>query len=73
PEEDPSKEHEPEDDDDDDGTDNKDEEPTKDEEEEEEHIAPTDPSVVPVVDLVPSAGDTEAFKTDEFVPTPISP
>ncbi|GJR16454.1 hypothetical protein Tco_0799106 [Tanacetum coccineum] len=71
PEEDPSKEHEPEDDDDDDDTDDEDEDPTEDEEE--EHPAPTDSSVLPVVDLVPSAGDTEAFETDESAPTPRSP
>ncbi|GKD25879.1 hypothetical protein Tco_1232093, partial [Tanacetum coccineum] len=69
---DPNEEHEPEDDDDDDDTDDKDEEPTEDEEEE-EHPAPTDSSVVPVVDPVPSAGDTEAFETDESAPTPRSP
>ncbi|GJY32631.1 hypothetical protein Tco_0417100 [Tanacetum coccineum] len=69
--EDPSEEHEPEDDDDDD-TDDEDEEPTEDEEEE-EHPAPADSSMVPVVDLVPSAGDTEAFETDESAPTPRSP
>ncbi|GKE35589.1 hypothetical protein Tco_1454911, partial [Tanacetum coccineum] len=72
PEEDPSKEHEPEDDDDDDDTDDEDEEPTKDEEEE-EHLALTDSSVVPIVDHVPSAGDTEAFETDKSAPTPRSP
>ncbi|GJY68925.1 hypothetical protein Tco_0471907 [Tanacetum coccineum] len=33
----------------------------------------TDPSAVPVVDPVPSAGDTEAFETDESTPTPRSP
>ncbi|GKA79297.1 hypothetical protein Tco_0785893 [Tanacetum coccineum] len=71
PEEDPSEEHEPEDDDDDDTSD-EDEEPTKDDEEE-EHPAQVNSSVVPVVDPVPSAGDTEAFETDEFAPTPISP
>ncbi|GJX55180.1 hypothetical protein Tco_0285077 [Tanacetum coccineum] len=60
------------DDDDDDDTDDKDEEPTEDEEEE-EHPAPVDSSMVPVVDPVPSAGDTEAFKTDESAPTPRSP
>ncbi|GKE20157.1 hypothetical protein Tco_1431669 [Tanacetum coccineum] len=65
PEEDPSEDHEPEDDDDDDDTD--------DEEEEEEHLAPADSSVVPVVDPVPSAGDTKAFETDESAPTPRSP
>ncbi|GKG03962.1 hypothetical protein Tco_0314349, partial [Tanacetum coccineum] len=71
PEEAPSKEHEPEDDDDDDDIDDENEDPTKDEEE--EHLAPTDSSVLPVVDLVPSAGDTEAFETDKSAPTPRSP
>ncbi|GJS61746.1 hypothetical protein Tco_0656530 [Tanacetum coccineum] len=72
-EEDPSEDHEPEDDDDDDDdTDDEDEEPTEDEEEE-EHLAPADSSVVPVVDHVLSAGDTEAFETDESAPTPRSP
>ncbi|GKE42062.1 hypothetical protein Tco_1469346, partial [Tanacetum coccineum] len=65
PGEDPSKEHEPEDDDDDDDTYDEDEEPTEDEEEEEEHPAPSNSSVVPVVDPVPSARDTEAFETDK--------
>ncbi|GKA00208.1 hypothetical protein Tco_0672758 [Tanacetum coccineum] len=32
-------------------------------------LAPTDSSAIPVVDLVPSAGDTEAFETDEVAPT----
>ncbi|GJX42406.1 hypothetical protein Tco_0257396 [Tanacetum coccineum] len=72
PEEDHSEEHEPEDDDDGGDTDNEDEEPTEDEEEE-EHLAPTDSSVVPVVDPVPLAGDTEAFETDESAPTPRPP
>ncbi|GKG08335.1 hypothetical protein Tco_0334167, partial [Tanacetum coccineum] len=67
----PSEEHEPEDDDDDD-TDNEDEEPTEDEEDE-EHLARADSSVVPIVDPVPSAGDTEVFETDESAPKPISP
>ncbi|GKA45931.1 putative reverse transcriptase domain-containing protein [Tanacetum coccineum] len=70
PKEDPSEEHEPEDDDDDDDTDDEDEEPT---EKEEEHLALVDSSVVPVVDPVPSAGDTKAFETDESAPTPRSP
>ncbi|GKC96202.1 hypothetical protein Tco_1161644, partial [Tanacetum coccineum] len=64
------------DDDDDDDTDDEDEEPTKDDDddkEEEEHLAPVDSSAVPVVDFVPSAGDTEAFETDESAPTPRSP
>ncbi|GKF45686.1 hypothetical protein Tco_0135488, partial [Tanacetum coccineum] len=72
PEEDPSKEYEPEDDDNDDDTDDEDEEPTEDEEEE-KHPASADSSVVPIVDPVPSAGDTEAFETDESAPTPRSP
>ncbi|GKD41318.1 hypothetical protein Tco_1261525 [Tanacetum coccineum] len=85
PEEDPEEDHtdypvdgedgddEPsDDDDDDDDTDDEDEEPTEDEDEE-EHLAPVDPSAVPVVDHVPSARDTEAFKTDESAPTPRSP
>ncbi|GKG42925.1 hypothetical protein Tco_0479609, partial [Tanacetum coccineum] len=45
------------DDDDDDDTNDKDEDPTKNKEEE-EHLAPADSSAVPVVDPVPSAGDT---------------
>ncbi|GJY69473.1 putative reverse transcriptase domain-containing protein [Tanacetum coccineum] len=89
PEEDPEEDHadypadggdgddEPsDDDDDDDDTDDEDEEPFEDEdddEEEEEHLALADSSVVPVVDPVPSAGDTEAFETDESAPTPRSP
>ncbi|GKA25367.1 hypothetical protein Tco_0711476, partial [Tanacetum coccineum] len=89
PEEDPEEDHadyptdggdddiEPsDDDDDDDDTDDEDEEPFEDEdddEEEEEHLAPADSSTVPVVDPVPSAGDTDAFETDESAPTPKSP
>ncbi|GJW49924.1 putative reverse transcriptase domain-containing protein [Tanacetum coccineum] len=63
------------DDDDDDDTDDEDEEPFEDEDddEEEEHLALADSSAVPVVDPVPSAGDTEAFETDESAPTPRSP
>ncbi|GJS84175.1 hypothetical protein Tco_0750716 [Tanacetum coccineum] len=78
PEEDPEEDSEEEhadypadggDDDDDDDTDDEDEEPF----EEEEHLAPADPSDVPVVDPVPSAEDTEALEADEPVPTPPSP
>ncbi|GJZ99812.1 hypothetical protein Tco_0672363, partial [Tanacetum coccineum] len=58
--------------DDDDDTNDEDEEPTEDEEEE-EHLALADSFVVLVVDHVPSAGDTEAFETDESAPTPRSP
>ncbi|GJW11702.1 hypothetical protein Tco_1577529 [Tanacetum coccineum] len=84
PEEDPEEDHtddladredgddEPSDDDDDDDTEDEDEEPTEDEEEE-EHKALADSSTVPVVDPIPSAVDTEAFKTDESAPTPRSP
>ncbi|GKF18542.1 hypothetical protein Tco_0063460 [Tanacetum coccineum] len=84
PEEDPEEDHadypadggddddEPSDDDD---TDDEDEEPFKDEDddEEEEHLALVDSSTVSVVDHVPSAGDTEAFETDESAPTLRSP
>ncbi|GJY00493.1 hypothetical protein Tco_0357511 [Tanacetum coccineum] len=88
PEEDPEEDHadypadggddddEPsDDDDDDDDTDDEDEEPFKDEDEDEEveHLALADSSTVLVVDHVPSAGDTEAFETDESAPTPKSP
>ncbi|GKD52920.1 hypothetical protein Tco_1286307 [Tanacetum coccineum] len=58
-----------------DDVDNEDKEGVSKEEEdhkEEEHLAPADSSVVPVVDLVPSVEDTEAFKTDESAPTPSS-
>ncbi|GJY98467.1 hypothetical protein Tco_0515377 [Tanacetum coccineum] len=64
------------DDDDDDDTDDKDEEPFEDEDddkEEEEYLALADSFAVPVVDPVPSAGDTEAFETNESAPTPRSP
>ncbi|GKC88453.1 hypothetical protein Tco_1149102 [Tanacetum coccineum] len=65
---------EPSDDDDDDDTDDEDEdeEPFEDEDddEEDEHLAPADSSAIPVVDPVPSAGDTEAFETGEASPTP---
>ncbi|GKC95665.1 hypothetical protein Tco_1161107, partial [Tanacetum coccineum] len=63
-------------DNDDDDTDDEDKEPFEDEnddEEEEEHLALADSSVIPVVDHVPSVGDTEAFETDESAPTPKSP
>ncbi|GJR10519.1 hypothetical protein Tco_0793171 [Tanacetum coccineum] len=45
----------------------------EDDEEEEEHLAPADSPVIPIVDPVPSAGDTEAFETDESAPTPRPP
>nr|GEU78717.1 hypothetical protein [Tanacetum cinerariifolium] len=58
------------DDDDDDDTDDEDEEPFKEEEddEEEEHLDLANSSVVPIVGLVLSVGDTEAFETDELEP-----
>ncbi|GKG14057.1 hypothetical protein Tco_0351017, partial [Tanacetum coccineum] len=67
---------EPSDDDDDDDTDDEDEEASEDEdddEEDDEHLALADSSNLPVVDHVPSAGDTEAFETDKSAPTPRSP
>ncbi|GJT44773.1 hypothetical protein Tco_0953488 [Tanacetum coccineum] len=67
---------EPSGDDSDDDTDDDDEELFEDEEdneEEEEHLAPADSSAIPVVDPVSSAGDTEAFETDESAPTPRPP
>ncbi|GJV72509.1 hypothetical protein Tco_1492504 [Tanacetum coccineum] len=88
PEEDPDEDHadyhadgrdgddEPSDSDvDDDDADDEDEEAFEDEDNdvEEEHLAPADSYATPVVDPVPSAGDTKAFETDESVPTPKSP
>nr|GFB62677.1 hypothetical protein [Tanacetum cinerariifolium] len=66
---------EPFDDDDDDDTDDKDpeEEPFEEDDEEEEHPAPTDSSAVPIVDLVLSAGETEALEADEPIHAPGSP
>ncbi|GJU69943.1 hypothetical protein Tco_1256202 [Tanacetum coccineum] len=58
--------------DDDDDDDDKDEEASEDEEEE-EHLALANSSVVPVVNPVPSVGDTKAFETNESAPTPRSP
>ncbi|GKE89966.1 hypothetical protein Tco_1567441, partial [Tanacetum coccineum] len=59
-----------------DDADDDEEEPFEDEEddeEEEEHLAPVDSSVIPIVDPVPLAGDTEVFETDESAPTPRPP
>nr|GEX96694.1 putative reverse transcriptase domain-containing protein [Tanacetum cinerariifolium] len=68
---------EPSDDDDNDDDDandeNKEASEDEDDNEEEEHLALANSSVVPIIDLVPSAGDTEAFETDESAPTPRSP
>ncbi|GKF86328.1 hypothetical protein Tco_0254155, partial [Tanacetum coccineum] len=62
-------------DDDDYDDDTDDEEPFEDEDDDEgeEHLAPADFSAIPVVDLVPSAGDTKVFETNESAPTPRSP
>ncbi|GJY36986.1 hypothetical protein Tco_0422364 [Tanacetum coccineum] len=74
PEEDPEEDHadypadggddddEPSDDDDDDDEDEDPIEDGDDDEEEEEHLAPVDSSAIPVVDPVPSVGDTEAVE-----------
>ncbi|GJS60465.1 putative reverse transcriptase domain-containing protein [Tanacetum coccineum] len=69
------------DDDDDDDADDEEEETSNDEEEEtsddeeeeEEHLAPADPSVIPVVDPVPSVGDTEAVEAEDLAPSHGSP
>nr|GEU72344.1 reverse transcriptase domain-containing protein [Tanacetum cinerariifolium] len=45
----------------------------KDDDEEDEHLALADSFVVPVIDHVPSASDTNVFETDESAPTPRSP
>ncbi|GJX83983.1 hypothetical protein Tco_0333464 [Tanacetum coccineum] len=60
------------DDDDDDEEEEEQEASEDDDEEKEEHPAPADSSVVPVDDPVPSAEDTEAFKTDESALTPVA-
>ncbi|GJU01265.1 putative reverse transcriptase domain-containing protein [Tanacetum coccineum] len=57
----------------DDSDDDDDEEEPFEDEEEEEHLASADFSAIPVVDPVPSAGDTEAFETDESAPIPRPP
>ncbi|GKD61638.1 hypothetical protein Tco_1299147, partial [Tanacetum coccineum] len=68
--------YEPSNDDSDDDDADDDEEPFEDEdddEEDEEHPALADSSAIPVVGLVPSAGDTDAFETGESAPTPRPP
>nr|GEV78203.1 putative reverse transcriptase domain-containing protein [Tanacetum cinerariifolium] len=42
-----------------------------DDDEEDEHLSLADSSVVPIIDPVPSAEDTEAFETVESTPTPV--
>ncbi|GJU99724.1 hypothetical protein Tco_1328995 [Tanacetum coccineum] len=61
------------DDDDDYDVDDEEEETSDTKEEEEEHLAPADPSIVPVVDPIPSAGDTEAVEAEEPAPAHGSP
>ncbi|GKB87905.1 hypothetical protein Tco_0960177, partial [Tanacetum coccineum] len=58
-----------------DADDDEDEEEEPSEDEEEEHLAPADSTAVasPVVDLAPSAEETEPFKTDESAATPPPP
>ncbi|GJU54192.1 hypothetical protein Tco_1227906 [Tanacetum coccineum] len=56
---------------DDDDDDDDDDDVEEDGEEEEEHLAPTDSSIVPAIDPVPSVKDTEAFEADESAPTPV--
>ncbi|GJY36644.1 hypothetical protein Tco_0422022 [Tanacetum coccineum] len=62
------------DDDDDDESDGEEEEESSedDNDEEEEHLAPPD-SALPAIDPVPSAGDIEAFETDDSAATPPPP
>nr|GEW95378.1 hypothetical protein [Tanacetum cinerariifolium] len=65
-------------DDDDDDDDTDDEDPEKepfeeDDDKEEEHLAPTDSSAVPIVDLVLPAGDAKALEADEPTHAPGSP
>ncbi|GKG36742.1 hypothetical protein Tco_0446915, partial [Tanacetum coccineum] len=50
-----------------------DNEPSGDDTDDDDADAPADPSVIPVVDPIPSAGDTEVFETDESAPTPRPP
>ncbi|GKG24844.1 hypothetical protein Tco_0395472, partial [Tanacetum coccineum] len=66
PEEDPTDGGDDDNDDDDDYDDDEDDE---EDEEEEENLAPADSTTLPYIDLVPSAEDTKAFKTDESAPT----
>ncbi|GKG62409.1 hypothetical protein Tco_0634182, partial [Tanacetum coccineum] len=53
---------------DDDEEDEEEEESSDDDEEEEEHLAPD--VALSAIDHVPSAKETEPFKTDKFVTTP---
>ncbi|GJZ98375.1 hypothetical protein Tco_0670828 [Tanacetum coccineum] len=51
-------------------TSHEDKDDDEEEDEEEKHLAPTDSTTLLVVDPVPSAEDTKAFKTDESEPIP---
>ncbi|GKF42307.1 hypothetical protein Tco_0125649 [Tanacetum coccineum] len=54
-----------------DGKDDDEEEASEeDENEEEEHLALADSAALPAIDHVPSAEETEPFKTDESAATP---
>ncbi|GKD73034.1 hypothetical protein Tco_1331316 [Tanacetum coccineum] len=57
----------------DEGDDDNDDDDDEDDDEEKEHLALADSFVVPVIDPVPSAKDTEAFETNESAPIPPSP
>ncbi|GKA87303.1 putative reverse transcriptase domain-containing protein [Tanacetum coccineum] len=56
-------------DDDESSDDDDDDDDDVEEDEEKEHLAPVDSFIVPIVDPIPSAKDTEAFETDESAPT----
>ncbi|GKE20051.1 hypothetical protein Tco_1431563, partial [Tanacetum coccineum] len=68
-EEDPADYHADGGDDDDDDDDVEEDEEEEENKEDDEHLASADSSVVPNVDPVPSAEDTEEFETDESTPT----
>ncbi|GKG05200.1 hypothetical protein Tco_0325286, partial [Tanacetum coccineum] len=58
---------------DDDDDDEEQEASKEDEDEEEEHLAPADSVVLPAIDLVPTAEETEPFETNESAATPPPP
>ncbi|GJV89529.1 hypothetical protein Tco_1533467 [Tanacetum coccineum] len=70
PEEDPAKYPADRGDDDDDDYYDEEEEAFDEDDEEEEHLALADSTTLPAIDVVPSAEDIEAFKTDESAPIP---
>ncbi|GJV86681.1 hypothetical protein Tco_1530619 [Tanacetum coccineum] len=69
-EEDPEEEEEEDSSEDDD---DEEEEEASEEDQKEEHLAPVDSIVLPAIDLVPSAEETEPFETDESGATPPPP